>query len=99
MQLQSQAHPIGATFGLADVPASVTALGYAPSQHPNVPQTTDGNVFRRELLRELLGFLRDYWRQWSVPFRHHRNGQDLLRDGSTGATALALPTSDYARSS
>lgn len=57
--LKLQNHPVGSTFGFNDVPDSVTALGFGENQHPNVPKASDGYVFRREFLRELLGFLRD----------------------------------------
>ena len=58
-ELKLQHHPVGPTFGFNDVPDSVTAIGYAENQHPNVPTVTDGYVFRRELMRELIGFLSD----------------------------------------
>lgn len=57
--LKLQNHPVGSTFGFNDVPDSVTAIGFAENQHPNVPKSTGGYVFRRDFLRELLGFLRD----------------------------------------
>ena len=57
--LKLQNHPVGSTFGFNDVPDSVTALGFAANQHPTVPKVSDGYVFRRDFLRELLGFLRD----------------------------------------
>lgn len=52
-------YPVGKTFGFADVPNEVTALGYAPQQHPNIPNASNGYVFRREFLREFLNFLRE----------------------------------------
>lgn len=57
--LKLQNHPVGSTFGFNDVPDSVKAIGFAENQHPNVPKASDGYVFRRDFLRELIGFLRD----------------------------------------
>lgn len=57
--LKFQNYPVGPTFGFNDVPDSVTAIGFVANQHPSVPKATDGYVFRRDFLRELLGFLRD----------------------------------------
>jgi cobaltochelatase CobS len=57
--LMLKEYPVGPTFGFNDVPDSVTAVGYEPHQHPNLPKKTDGYVFRREFLREILNFLRN----------------------------------------
>lgn len=57
--LTIQQYPIGSTFGIKDVPDDLTAIGCVDNQHPNIPTKSDGYVFRRELLRELLGFLGD----------------------------------------
>ena len=50
-------YPVGRTFGLSGVPDEVCIVGFAPNQHPNKPKSTSSYVFRREFLRELIGFL------------------------------------------
>jgi cobaltochelatase CobS len=52
-------YPIGETFGLNGVPDTLTTIGFEEGPHEQVPIATDGYVFRRELLRELLSFLKD----------------------------------------
>ena len=85
MPLQPHRYPVGSTFGFADIPDSVMTLGYAPSEHPNIPRATSGYVFRRELLRELLGFLRD------------PDGDGLYLSGPTGSGKTSGVTEVLAR--
>jgi cobaltochelatase CobS len=58
-QVQPQEYPVGVTFKQEGIPNSVMALGYEPTDNHSIPSINDGYVFRREMLRELLGFLRN----------------------------------------
>lgn len=50
---------VSQTFGMPEIPEKVMAIGYADSSNPFIPQTDANYVFRKELLRECLAFLRD----------------------------------------
>ena len=57
--IKLQEYPIGTTFGIEGAPESAKAIGYSRNDDCNIPKSNDGYVFRREFLRELLGFLRN----------------------------------------
>ena len=78
-------YPVGKTFGLEGIPDQVVALGYEPHQHPNILRATDGYVFRRELLREVLNFLR------------RPSGDGLMLAGPTGSGKTSCVTEILSR--
>jgi cobaltochelatase CobS len=78
-------YPVGSTFGLNDIPDSVTAVGFEVENHENVSEKTDGYVFRRELLREILNYLR-------AP-----NGDAFFLSGPTGSGKTSGVTETLAR--
>lgn len=78
-------YPVGKTFDLAGVPDSVVTTGYEPHEHPNMPRATAGYVFRRELLREVLNFLRN------------SAGDGLMLSGPTGSGKTSCVTEILSR--
>lgn len=56
---KSENYPIGSTFGIEGVADSITAFGYAPHEDHNIPDGKSDYVFRRDFLREIVGFLKD----------------------------------------
>lgn len=78
-------YPVGKTFNLAGVPDSVVTMGYESHQHPNIPAPKPGYVFRRELLREVLNFLRN------------SAGDGLMVSGPTGSGKTSCITEVLSR--
>lgn len=50
---------VSQVFGLADIPAKVTALAFADETSPFIPSRSESYVFRKEFLREVLAFLKE----------------------------------------
>lgn len=46
-------------FGISGISEKVIAVGYADSTNPYIPKTDPNYVFRKELLREVLAYLKD----------------------------------------
>lgn len=53
-----QQFPLGQTFGLKGVPEKMMVTGYADPNNPFIPKANPDYVFRKELIRELIAFLK-----------------------------------------
>lgn len=85
MITSTQKIQVSVAFDMPEIPARVTALGFAESDNPFVPSKSADYVFRKDPLRDVLAFL-------SQP-----NGDALYVTGPTGSGKTSIITEIAAR--